>query len=846
MRRVILKGLMARKLRLVLTAVSISLGVAFVTGTLVLSDTMTATFEQLYDSATEGVDVSVRGETAFSDTSTLGEHRPFDEAMADDIAEVDGVEAAAGSVSGFGLILDKQGEPIQPGGAPTYARSYPADDRLSGGVTLREGDEPSGSDEVVLDAATARDNGFEPGDPVTVMLADGPHQFTMVGIAGFGDADNLAGATMAFFDLGTAQQLLGKAGTYDVVEVHAADGVSAEELRDRIEEMLPSGLEAVTAEELVNEYTQAVAEALGFFTSALLGFAAVSLLVGSLIIWNTFSILVAQRTRELALMRAVGASRRQVMGSVVIEALVIGAIAAALGLLLGLAVAAGLQALLAAVGLEVPTTTPQLGLRTVLAAFLVGVGVTVVAALLPARQATKVAPIAALRAVDAPVKPMGLTRVIIGVALTLLGAAALVWAMIVEAQLLTAAVGMVLALAGVLTIAPALASLVTRAVGAVAARMGGVTAQLARRNALRNPKRTANTAVALMIGLALVSAVTVVADSMKASVTEVLETSSRSEFMIKAAAMTAPGVPTQLAAELREVDGVEAISQLRVSTVQVDGATTMAGAVNPDAIEKTADLQVSGGEIADLDDRSVFVSDDAAEEKGWAIGDTIEITYPQTGAQEFEIVGTFANTALIGSHYLVTLAADEANTGNLIDAAVLIALEDGVDPEDAQPRLEAVTDRYPNAALNDAEGFTESQMQTVDQMLAVVTMMLLLAVVIALLGIVNTLALSVFERTRELGLLRAVGMTRSQVRALVRWEAVFVALLGGLLGALLGLAAGAALARGMAEEGLDVVVIPGGTLAIYVVLAIAAGVLAAVSPARRASKVDVLRAVAAQ
>jgi putative ABC transport system permease protein len=845
MRKVILKGLLARKLRLALTAISISLGVAFVTGTFVLGDTMTATFDQLYEGLTEGTDVTVRGESAFTDTSTLGATKPFDAAVLDRVEAVDGVRAADGSVTGYALILDKAGKPVQPGGAPTLGASFTRDQDLAGGFTLRSGSAPSGPREVVLDAATARKHGFAPGDPVTILFADGPREFTVVGIAGFGDADNLAGATIATFDLPTAQQVLGKAGLYDTVAVAGEQGVSPEELRDRIAAALPQGLEAVTSAEVVAESSAAVADALGFFTTGLLGFAAISLLVGALIIWNTFSILVAQRTRELALLRAVGASRRQVRFSVVAESFVIGLVAAALGLGLGIGVAAGLRAALGAVGIEVPTTTLQVEPRTILAALLVGVVVTVFAALLPARQATKVPPVAALRSIDAPVKRIGRVRIAVGTVFTLLGAAGLAGAITEEGRLELAGLAMLLTLAGVLTLAPLVATAVTKLIGSPLARLGGTTAALARRNALRNPRRTANTATALMIGLALVSTVTVVASSMKASVADVIADSSRADFILKAASQASPGLPPQLAEDLRAVDGVDTVSEMRFGPAQVDGRTTFVAAIDPKTVDAAANLEVSSGSTAALDDRSVLVSDKVAEAQGWSVGDQVQITYAQTGVQRFTVAGTFGNTTLIGSDYVVDLAAHVANTGSSLDVAVLVVAADGADLEQVRAGMETVVDAYPIAQLDDAASFTESQGKTIDQLLAIVTMLLALAVIIALLGIVNTLALSVFERTRELGLLRAVGMTRRQVRAVVRWESVIVAVLGALLGAVLGLAFGAALTRGLAGEGLTVLAIPGGRLGLYVLAAAVAGVLAAIGPARRAAKVDVLRAVAA-
>jgi putative ABC transport system permease protein len=843
--KVILKGLLARKLRLALTALSIALGVAFVSGTFVLGDTMTATFNQLYAGLTKGIDVTVRTHSAFTDTSTLGSSKPFDAAVLGKVRRVDGVAGAEGGVTGYALVLDKAGKPVQPSGAPTLGAGYTPDPTLAGGFALRAGHAPHGPDQVVLDAGTARKTGYAPGDPVTIMFTVGPRRFTVVGIAGFGDADNLAGATLATFELPVAQRLLGKTGQFDTLSVRADQDVSADQLRDRIAAVLPRGLEAVTSTQVTAESAKAVADALKFFTTGLLGFAAISLLVGALIIWNTFSILVAQRARELALLRAVGASRRQVRASVVGEAFVVGLVAAGAGLGLGLLVAVGLRALLAAIGIEVPTTTLQVEPRTIAAALAVGVGVTVLASLLPARHATRVPPVAALRAVDAPAKPVGRLRIGLGAGLTVLGVAGLAVSLAGTGRLALGGIAMLATLAGVLALAPTIAVGVTRVIGAALARLGGTAAGLARRNALRNPRRTANTAVALMIGLTLVSTVSVVAASMKASVADVLASSSRADFILKAASATAPGLPPKLAEQLRGVAGVGTVSELRMVTAEVDGSTTMIDAVDPRSVEQVADLKVSSGTVAALDDRSVLVSDKVAQAYGWKVGDAVTVTYAQTGRQRLRVVGTFTDTSLLGGDYVTTLSTQTVNGGAPLDVAVLVRANAGADLAAVKAGLAKVSAAYPNASLDDAASFVQKQGQTVDQLLGVITMLLALAVVIALLGIVNTLALSVFERTRELGLLRAVGMTRRQLRAVVRWESVIVAVLGALLGAVLGLAFGAALTRGLADQGLTVLAIPGGRLVAYVVVAAFAGVLAAILPARRAAKVDVLRAVAA-
>lgn len=845
MRTVTFKGMLARKLRLAMTALSITLGVAFVSGTFVLGDTMTATFDQLYAGLTRGIDVTVRAESAFTDTSTLGESKPFEADVLDSVRRIDGVAAAEGGVSGYALILDRAGKPVQPGGAPTLGTSFPRDMSLAGDFTLRSGAAPQDPDDVVIDAGTARKTGYRVGDAVTVLFVDGPQRFTVSGVAGFGDADNLAGATLAAFELETAQRLLDKVGEFDTIDVRAARGVSADELRARVSATLPSGLEAVTTAQVTEESAEAVADALTFFTVGLLGFAAISLLVGALIIWNTFSILVAQRTRELALLRAVGASRRQVLGTVVAEAFVVGVIAAAAGLGLGVLVAAGLRRALGAIGIEVPTTTLQVEPRTIVAALLVGVVVTVVAALLPARAATKVSPVAALRAVDAPAAPVGRARIGVGTAALALGAAGLGASLFMPGRLALAGVAALLTMAGVLALAPLVAAAVTRTVGSALQRLGGVTASLARRNALRSPRRTANTATTLMIGIMLVSAVTVIAASMRASVADIVANSSRADFIVTAASAAAPGIPPALAEQLRTVEGVATVSELRMTTTRLNGAGTMVAALDPDTIPAAADLDVTTGALAALDDRSVLVSDRAAAQHGWGVGSTVNVAYPQTGEQRFRVAGTFANTALVGTDYITTLKTHTANGGTALDVAVLLVANEGVAADDLRPLLTAAIAAYPNAQLDDAESFVQARGKTIDQLLGIVTMLLALAVIIALLGIINTLALSVFERTRELGLLRAVGATRRQVRSVVRWESVIVAALGALLGAALGLAFGAALSRGLADSGLSVIDIPGERLLIYVAVAMLAGLLAAVLPARRAAKVDVLQAVAA-
>ncbi|GIH71519.1 ABC transporter permease [Sphaerimonospora thailandensis] len=843
---VALKGLAARKLRLLLTAVSIALGVSFVTGTFVLGDTMTATFDKLYADMGQGTDVTVRARPAFTDAPTMGSPRPMPVDLVDRVREVPGVAAAEGGITGYALMLDKSGKPIQPGGAPTLGVSHAEDEKLGGSISLRAGRAPAGPNEVAIDAATARKHGYAPGDRIRIVFESGkPADFALVGVIGFGDADNLAGATLAAFDLTTAQQVLGRPGQVDQIAVRATDGIGPDELRTRIAAVLPADLEAVTRATVAGEASRAVREGLSFFTTAFLGFAAVSLLVGGFLIWNTFSILVAQRGREHALLRAIGARRRQLLAAVLTEAVAVGLLASALGLGLGLLVSGGLRGLLAAVGIEVPTTTLQLESRTVVAALAVGLGVTLVAALVPAWRATRVPPIAALREAATPAHTLPKVRIVLGGALLAAGLPALSWAIAGPSRGGAAMLGSLATFVGFLLLAPALVRPLVAVLGAPIARLG-MAGELARQNAGRTPRRTASTAAALTIGLTLVVAMTVVATSMKASVADVLVRANRADLILKADSQMAPGIPAAAADKLRVLPEVGVVSPMRFGRIQVAGQTNSVAAVDPGTAEQVADIGVASGSLSALADGEFMATVDEAKAHGWQAGDQVTLRFPHTGDHTLRLAGTYTDTTLLGAGYLITIPTYEENFSERLDVAVLVTAAGGI-PADALKRSvqQALAD-YPNVAVQDTAEFNAAQGATVDQLLGLVNALLGLAVLIALLGVVNTLALSVLERTRELGLLRAVGMTRRQVRACIRWEAVLVAAIGSVLGTVLGLLIGMAAARALAGEGITVLQVPIAQPLVYAVVGAAAGILAAITPARKAAKVDVLRAVVAE
>jgi putative ABC transport system permease protein len=842
MLKVSLRNLFVSKLRLFLTVAAVTVGVSFVSGTFVLSDTMSKAFDELYAGLTSGTDVVVRAETAYElDPTTGGQPRPLDEGMVATVRALPDVAVADGVVNGFALVLDKDGKPMQPGGAPTIGGSI-GDSRLAGDFTFRQGRQPSGADELALDAQTAKKAGYELGDTVDVVHQGGRQSFTLVGTIGFGETDSLLGATFAGFDLETAQGVLGKAGQVDEVDVKAVDGVSADELRDEIDDALPAGVEVVTGQQVADDGSAAVRDAMGVFTTVLLVFAGISVLVGSFVIWNTFNVLVAQRRREVALLRAVGASRPQVLTGVLVEAAVVGLVAGAIGLFAGVGIAAGIRSLLSMTGTDMPTTSPAIETRTVVAALAVGLLVTVFAAIAPAWHATRVAPMEALREAVPSTGGISTRRRLLGTALLVAGAAGLVACALVGDAPWWTGIATLTAFSGLVAVGPALARLLAR-IANHGPRGGGW--RMAARNVARSSRRSAATALALTIGLTVVAAVAVTAASMKASVADIVDAGNRSDLILEPAGIGS-GISPTVADELRGRENVADVVELRETYAQVEGRSTLVSAADPRGLDRVLDLGIQSGSASALAPGTVLVGDEKAEDLGVAVGDSITITFVETGPVDLRVVGTFSRGTIINATYLLTKTDFAANVTSELDATVFLTAAPGVDTGSLKEEVTAALSAYPNVTVNDAEDLTAEVQGSVDQMLGLVTALLLLAVVVAILGIVNTLVLSVFERTRELGLVRAVGGTRRQVRTVVRREAVLMSMLGALTGVGLGTLAGLALSRALEGQGITSIAIPSVTLVVYLLVASAVGVLAAIGPARRASKVDILQAITAE
>ena len=843
MLRTTMKSLAARKLRLLTTSFAVLLGVAFMAGTLVLTATVGATFDSLFADAYEGTDAVVRGEVAL-ESAQLGDQRNrLDASLVDEIGALDGVAAVGGYIEGFAQLVGSDGELIgDPNmGAPVVGGIWLDDDGLNP-FEVAEGHAPTTDHEVVIDRHSAEVGDLAVGDTVTVLTQAGALEVDLVGVTTFVGSDSPGGASFTLFTPEAAQTYLAEPGSIDSVRVRAEDGLSQADLVSRLETVVPLANEVLTGDEITAETQADIKSEMGFLTTFLLAFAVIALFVGSFIIYNSFSILVAQRTREMALMRAIGAGRRQVMGSVLAEAVAVGLVASFAGIVVGVGIAMGLKALLSGMGIDFPAGGVVLGSSTVAVSLIAGLGVSVAAAAFPARRASKVAPVAAMRDVAVDDSAGSRTRTAAGIAVTALGAAAMGAGLFGDGGPGPVGLGALVVFLGAAVLGPVLARPMSRLLGAPVAAGRGLPGSLARENAMRNPKRTAATASALMIGVALVGFITIMASSMKASIDESVERSFTGDLVVESGAFVSGGLPTDLATSVAELPEVRAASSLRMAPAEVDGHSTTLMSVDPTQIEQVVDLDISDGSLADLGTDQVAINADEAAQNGWALGDTVSVHFAETGEQPFTVAALFDEAETFGD-YLISHTAYEANVADAFDLKIVVALRDGVDLEAGRTALEAVTDGNPLAEVQDRDEFREAAGANVDMLLTLIYALLALAVIIALLGITNTLALSILERTRELGLLRAVGMTRSQLRASVRYESVIIALLGTTLGLAIGVAFGWAFVKAMSDIGVSTFALPVGQLGVVAVIAAIAGVGAALLPARRAARLDVLGAI---
>jgi putative ABC transport system permease protein len=838
------KSLLARRLRLFMSAFAVVLGVAFVAGSLVFTDTLSRAFDGIMTGSVGDVVVRPAGGAADDGTQTT---RTLPRSVVTELATVDGAARADGKVMSYTtFVIAKDGKVIGGQGAPGLATNYstaPAGHDLKA-LTLTSGREPRQSGEVALDGKTAESAGYRVGDTVQLVSAGARPVIsaTLVGIVDFGNGGTV-GASVATFDTKTAQELfLGGEDAFSDAWVTAAPGVSQAALRDTVAARLPAGFEAITGEAAAKEAASDINEGLSFIGTFLLVFAGISLVVGSFIIVNTFAILVAQRSRELALFRAIGATRRQVTRSVTFEALVIGLVGSTVGLGLGFALAMGITALFASFGLDLTGTPLVFQPRTALVAYAVGLVVTLAAAWLPARRAGRIPPVAAMRD-DVVVGETSLhRRVILGGVMSVAGAGALTLGLVGDVPNAVAWVGggVLFILLGVALTSPLVGRPVVAGTGLLFRKAFGSVGLMAEQNAVRNPRRTAATASALMIGLTLVSMMAVFGQSSKASIDQAIAGSVEADYVVSSAIMV-PFSPS-VADRVAEVPGVESVARYQYVGVSVAGARDSAGAVEPEALDRVLPVEMVAGSMAQLVDGTTVVEDEFAAAHGVKVGDVVTAKLAGTEAG-YRVVGIYRPSPSLATSLLLTMGsiADAGVTRS--DSIVYVKRAPGADAATVAAGIEKTLADLPTVTLKDQAEFAAEERAPIDQMLYIIYALLGLAVVIAVLGIVNTLALSVIERTREIGLLRAIGLGRGQLRTMLRLESVVIALLGAVLGIGLGVGFGAALQHALADEGITVLEIPFAQLAGFVAMAVVIGVLAAVWPGRRAARLDVLRAV---
>ncbi|MEU7008933.1 FtsX-like permease family protein [Streptomyces sp. NPDC046332] len=842
-----LSALRAHKRRFVGTFTAILLGVAFLTGTLVMGDTLRSSFDSLFGNATRGTDAVVRSTSVVTvEGESQGTRRPVEASLADRIAEVPGVAAAVPRIEGAGQLVGADGQPIGGQGPPTLAGYWIQDPGLNP-YALSEGRAPERSGEVVVNRGAANTGELAVGD-TTVLRTPDPVKVTVVGLATFGGEDGMAQVTYTGMTRADAEKYLTpKPGDASAVLVRAGPGTSQQELVDALAPVLPDGVEAITGEQSAQENTDMISgQFLTLFTTFLLVFSGVALLVSVFSIHNTFAIVVAQRTRENALLRALGASRRQVIGSTLVEAVAVGLVASAAGLLGGIGVAAGLQALFPAIGFTFPEGDLVISGLSMALPFAVGLVVCVGSALLPAVKAGRTAPLAALRETAVDESGASRVRALSGTGMLLAAVAVVLIGVLATPSLWLASAGAVLALAAFVVLGPVASSYAVRILGGP---LRGVNRGLARRNALRSPKRTAATATALMIGVAVVSLFTVFGASLKATMDQTVSRSFAGDVAVSTPAFGAggSGLSPRLAPALAELPEVETAVGLGQGVAEVEGEGRALTVTDPTALAGSFDLGDIQGSLAGLGTDGIAVADAEADKSGLTPGSTTELAFTDGSRHTFTVKAVYEQSELAGD-YVITREAWAPHRAQDSDTLVAVTFEDGVSTAAGTAAVEDVTTAYGNPEVQTRDEYAESSAGGIDMMLTLVYALLALAVLIALLGIANTLTLAVHERTRELGLLRAVGQTRAQLKAMVRWESVLVAAFGTVGGLALGGFLGWVLVKASdgASDSAFAFAVPPAQLAIVALVGLAAGVVAAWRPARRAARLDVLRAIATE
>jgi putative ABC transport system permease protein len=846
MSKVALRGLAQRKLRAFVTALAVLLGVAFIAGSYVLTDTINRSFDDIFTEAYAGTDVAVS-------PSTTGQGEeidlpPFSADVLDQVRQVDGVEKAAGGIFSTIRFVDEEGEPISAAFAPEFVSSVsPAPFET---LTYTAGHPPRSAAEASIDESTAEREDYEIGDTLRIAAPAGVEDYEIVGLQRLGSTSS-GGSSTAQLTLEEAQRLTDKEGELDGVSVQAADGVSPTELAGRIDQVLPRRLTVETGVQAAARQAQDIKDDLSFFRVVLLVFGGVALLVGSFLIFNTFSITVAQRIRELGMLRTLGATRGQILRGMILEATIIGLLGSLLGVLAGIGFAGGLNAVFKSFGIDLPNTGTVIATRTIVLSLVVGMVVTLAAALTPALRATRVSPMAALLEAELP-EGHARGRIFAGfAALLTVGGIAMTCIGLFGGLESNAAAGLVgggavATLFGVSMFSPRLVRPLASVAGWPLEKLRGITGRLARENAVRKPGRTAVTAAALMIGLAVVVFVTVFAAGISASVGNAIDRNFQGDVVLQNTDGFSP-ISSGAGREAEQVDGVRTVSSLSFGGGVYEGQDIRISAVDPATVSDVLSLDWEEGSpdtLSELSGRGAVLDDAWATSNDLEPGDPVAVRTPLESDVRLTVAGTVKDNADLLGNVVVSEQTLRDDFGGREPSMTLVRLEEGANPDAVQEQIaQRVDERFPTVDTLNQQELKDNQEEQIQQLVAFFYVLLALAVVISLLGIVTTLALSIHERTRELGMLRAVGMSRRQVRTLVRYEAVITALIGAILGTVLGVIFATLVSQPLADEGFELSY-PFGTLIILLVLAALAGVIAAIWPARRAARLDLLRALA--